>query len=162
MVAHLNSAARQYAHLAKIHVPHMQCSVLHPMAVFAHACRNQGTESIRAPEMLLMPDVAESDSQSQASQAGAPCDVWALGCLLYELVTGTLLFPSEPDWSKFYITVTDAKKVTSVIPSALSHYDTAEGPMTWEAVSNLSMLQLVYKATSNGWSGQQLPLLLGQ
>ena len=53
----------------------------------------------------------ENGTGAQASHAGVPCDVWALGCLLYELVAGTVLFPSEPEWSKFYMTVTDPQQV---------------------------------------------------
>ena len=78
-------------------------------------CRNRGTECIRAPEMLLMSGSSvKGEPEAHARHAGAPCDVWALGCLLYELVAGSVLFPSEPDWSKFYLTVTDSKQVSSI------------------------------------------------
>lgn len=43
--------------------------------------------------------------------AGAPSDVWSLGCLLYELVTGSYLF-ADDDWIKMFVRIT---KVTSPI-----------------------------------------------
>ncbi|EQC32611.1 serine/threonine protein kinase [Saprolegnia diclina VS20] len=50
----------------------------------------RGTEAIRSPEML--------DTTTKISAAA---DIWALGCLLYELLTGQLMFCYD-DWSEFY------------------------------------------------------------
>lgn len=76
-------------------------------------CRNRGTECVRAPEMLVATSRHTSREAGQAAGGSyAGCDVWALGCLLYELVTGNVLFPSELDWAKFFITVTDPQQVS--------------------------------------------------
>lgn len=61
--------------------------------------------------LLMSTSDGESGTGAQASHAGVSCDVWSLGCLLYELVAGTVLFPSEPEWSRFYVTVTDQQQV---------------------------------------------------
>lgn len=64
---------------------------------------------MRSPEMLL---AASSPAAQQSAGPGhAASDVWALGCLLFELVMGTVLFPNELDWPKFFITVTDPTQV---------------------------------------------------
>ena len=61
--------------------------------------------------MLLTSSSPDSSRMGQGSSNLAACDVWALGCLLYELVSGRVLFPTEMDWSKFFITVTDPNQV---------------------------------------------------
>ncbi|DBA77935.1 TPA: hypothetical protein ACH3X2_008356 [Trebouxia sp. C0005] len=70
--------------------------------------RSLGTEINRSPEML-------TTSQGRAVQNGAghvagssyPSDVWALGCLLYELLTQQLLFQEYGnDYPKFHAVVT--------------------------------------------------------
>ena len=67
-----------------------------------------GTEINRSPEML-------TTSQGRAVQHGAghvagssyPSDVWALGCLLYELLTQQLLFQEYGNnYPKFHAVVT--------------------------------------------------------
>ena len=64
---------------------------------------------MRSPEMLLA--ASSPATQQNAGSGHAASDVWALGCLLYELVMGTVLFPNELDWPKFFITVTDPTQV---------------------------------------------------
>ena len=69
---------------------------------------------MRSPEMLLA--TSSPTVEQQASLKHAASDVWALGCLLYELVTGAVLFPNELDWPKFFITVTDPTQVQAMTP----------------------------------------------
>lgn len=64
---------------------------------------------MRSPEMLLA--TSSPTAEQNAGQVHAASDVWALGCLLYELVTGAVLFPNELDWPKFFITLTDPAQV---------------------------------------------------
>ena len=38
--------------------------------------------------------------------SSTPSDVWSLGCLLFELFTGNLLYPDSEDFSKFFSMLT--------------------------------------------------------
>lgn len=38
--------------------------------------------------------------------SSSPSDVWSLGCLLFELFTGNLLYPDSEDFSKFFSVLT--------------------------------------------------------
>ena len=63
--------------------------------------------------------------------AGPPADVWAAGCLLYELLTGRLLF-DDPDWIRFFMRLCQPGQVPSSY--AASHLlDTARG---WEPLQS--------------------------
>ncbi|KDO32658.1 serine/threonine protein kinase [Saprolegnia parasitica CBS 223.65] len=64
----------------------------------------RGTEAIKSPEML--------ESTTKMSTAA---DIWALGCLLYELITGQLMFCFD-DWSEFYAHLKHAS--TSIVTPA--------------------------------------------
>jgi hypothetical protein len=54
----------------------------------------RGTEAIRPPELLL-PHKYLSDRRRRAHRTGYESDVWACGCLLFELLTGDFLFREE-------------------------------------------------------------------
>ena len=69
----------------------------------------RGTDSFKSPEMLLVGGASQVhhrafDRRKQRG-AGAPSDVWSLGCLLYELVTGVPLF-IDNDWMQLVARVT--------------------------------------------------------
>jgi serine/threonine protein kinase len=70
---------------------------------------NKGTEWIKSPEML---SIALNSSKTrpdydrrQQVGAGPASDVWSIGCLFFELVTGEFLF-ADPDWSRFFLRIT--------------------------------------------------------
>ncbi|KAK9831313.1 hypothetical protein WJX81_001162 [Elliptochloris bilobata] len=71
--------------------------------------RNRGTEFVKSPEMLLVGNAARRDrvgyDRRRRQGAGPPADAWAAGCLLYELLTGRLLF-QDADWIRFFMRVT--------------------------------------------------------
>lgn len=76
--------------------------------------RNRGTEFIKSPEMLLVANASKKEAKwydrRKRQGAGAPSDVWSLGCLLFEIVTGDYLFHDD-DWIRFFIRVTQAEQV---------------------------------------------------
>jgi serine/threonine protein kinase len=71
--------------------------------------RARGTDAFKSPEMLLVGGAPQKHDRRfdrrRRRGAGAASDVWSLGCLLYELVTGKLLF-GDSDWLQLVARVT--------------------------------------------------------
>lgn len=74
---------------------------------------NKGTEWIKSPEMLSIAINASVNNPAfdrrRQVGAGPASDVWSIGCLFYELLTGEFLFV-DTDWSRFFTRVTDPKE----------------------------------------------------
>eukprot|EP01132_Coremiostelium_polycephalum_P007428 gene7428-9130_t len=74
-----------------------------------YTTRNRGTEFIKSPEMLTIAYASQKTRENfdRRKKVGSntASDVWSLGCLFYELLTGEFLFYDD-DWVKFFIRVT--------------------------------------------------------
>ena len=67
--------------------------------------RPRGTDFMKSPEMLcnghhVLNRGRENFDRRKHSGAGTPSDMWSLGCLLYHLVFGEMLF-FDPDYMRF-------------------------------------------------------------
>ena len=82
-------------------------SVLFPPGARRVTFRNRGSEYIKSPEMLkvALRSGDPGGGKGQGEGVGPETDVWSLGCLLYELAIGDLLF-FDPDWIRFFIRLT--------------------------------------------------------
>ncbi|OHT08162.1 hypothetical protein TRFO_23449 [Tritrichomonas foetus] len=74
---------------------------------------NKGTEWIKSPEMLsiALNSSATNPNYDRRKRVGAgpASDIWSIGCLFFELMTGDFLF-LDSDWSRFFLRITDPKK----------------------------------------------------
>ncbi|KRW99809.1 Protein kinase-like domain [Pseudocohnilembus persalinus] len=77
--------------------------------------QSRGTEYIQSPEMLTLTikRKRESDTYDRRKKVGTnrASDIWSLGCLLYEILTGDFLF-QKPNWQwpDFFFHLTDVSK----------------------------------------------------
>jgi serine/threonine protein kinase len=76
---------------------------------------SRGTECVKAPEMLLVScgrgggPLATGQATAPLEMCGtsSPCDVWALGCLVFELLTGSFLYDEAlTSWPTFFTRIT--------------------------------------------------------
>ena len=69
----------------------------------------RGTDAFKSPEMLMVGGASQVHQRGYDRRryqgAGAASDVWSLGCLLFELFTGKMLF-SDNDWLQLAARVT--------------------------------------------------------
>jgi len=87
---------------------------------------NRGTEFIKSPEMLTIAYTAQVERETydrrKHAGAGVKSDIWSLGCLFYELLTGEFLF-YDSDWVRFYIRVTsDPELITQDRQKGLNNH----------------------------------------
>lgn len=75
----------------------------------AYSNKNRGTDAIKSPEMLLLAvnTRKETDKYDRRKREGTNSlsDVWSLGCLLFELLTGQMLFDTE-EYIQFHVQLT--------------------------------------------------------
>ncbi|CEM32679.1 unnamed protein product [Vitrella brassicaformis CCMP3155] len=74
----------------------------------SYCIQNRGTEFIKSPEMILIHQLSKKEgvAYDRRRKVGSslPSDVWSLGCLLFELLTGRFLF--EEDFAYFFVRIT--------------------------------------------------------
>jgi serine/threonine protein kinase len=86
-----------------------------------YTLRNRGTEFNKSPEMLnvayMSQKTKETYDRNKKVGANSATDVWALGCLFFELLTGEFLFyDADSSWVRFFLRITSASGEQLITP----------------------------------------------
>ena len=105
---------------------------------------SRGTDCIKSPEMMLLGGTSPTSraarelDRRRPAGFGPPSDVWSLGCLLYELLTGQFLFdPSDDKWAQSFLRVTSTAQQIFT-PDALFELLGAEPAILHAHISGMS------------------------
>ena len=96
------------------------------------AClKNRGTECIKSPEMLSIANKMRKDGtlfdRRKVVGTTRASDIWSLGCLFFELLTGEFLFgDTDGDWLAFYYRVTGECNSSDPLLSSRDHQNLLE------------------------------------
>lgn len=99
----------------------------------------RGTECIMAPEMLTVCDLSRAQERENFDRlqtfrwgTSSPSDVWGLGCLMFEMTTGSFLYEEAlTAWATFFARLTRQKEA-----DALPLIPEEKKTQFWEACSN--------------------------
>ncbi|KAL1525884.1 hypothetical protein AB1Y20_020712 [Prymnesium parvum] len=125
-------------------------SKLYAEAEEGYTSRDRGTEFIKSPEMLVVANKSHVPAGDDAG-VNSRSDVWSIGCLLFEVLTGEYLF-MEKDWTSFYLRVTSTDlpllseaKANLLAPSyaaevaAFLHFVLQRDPSSRPTISEVSL-----------------------